>query len=651
MTSLITAICLRNTSVYTMKVKEIERTANVAWSPSSQYPVYLACGTAAQQLDATFSTKSALEVFRFNPEDPGLACAPVASVETDHRFSKVVWGSLGMDDGHASGVIAGGTDNGLVCVWDASKLVMKESDSQLLNLNKHVGSVAALDFNKFQDNLLASGGGDSEILLWDLNNPTTPMTPGAKSQPSDDVTCLSWNCQVQHILASALNSRCVVWDLRKNEPIIKISDSMSRIKSKLVTWHPEVATQLLLSSEDDHSPVIQLWDLRFAASPLKVLERHTRGILSMAWSRADPDLLISCGKDNKLLCWNPNADVVGGQITYELPVGNQWCFDVQWCPRNPHCVSACSFDGRVAVYSIMGGEMMTQPLDTTSKIADSFSGFESVAPTHTVPKVEKHIVPQISKAPKWLKRPCGASFAFGGKLVTFSYTKSATPGSNTQNKVSIHKVVTEGDVVSHSSQLEHALQNRQFAEFCSLKISNSEGHLEETLWKFLKVNFEHEPRTKYLNILGFDAQEISQKVGSTASSTTNVSDSELTSDFSDMAVGDQQTAADAFDKISQPKPAAKELQFNTTDNGPESLLTQALLTGQLEEAVDLCLCEGRMADAIILANAAGPDLMARTVKRYFKQCSSSTASLISAVVQKDYESVVENAAWRTGRRL
>jgi len=56
------------------------------------------------------------------------------------------------------------------------------------------------------------------------------------------------------------------------------------------------------------------------------------------------------------------------QITYELPVGNQWCFDVQWCPRNPHCVSACSFDGRVAVYSIMGGEMMTQPLDTTSKV-------------------------------------------------------------------------------------------------------------------------------------------------------------------------------------------------------------------------------------------------------------------------------------------
>ena len=37
-----------------MKVKEIERTANIAWSPAAQHPVYIAAGTAAQQLDATF---------------------------------------------------------------------------------------------------------------------------------------------------------------------------------------------------------------------------------------------------------------------------------------------------------------------------------------------------------------------------------------------------------------------------------------------------------------------------------------------------------------------------------------------------------------------------------------------------------------------
>ena len=40
-----------------MKVKEIECTANVAWSPADQHPIYLAAGTAAQQLDATFRYK------------------------------------------------------------------------------------------------------------------------------------------------------------------------------------------------------------------------------------------------------------------------------------------------------------------------------------------------------------------------------------------------------------------------------------------------------------------------------------------------------------------------------------------------------------------------------------------------------------------
>ena len=45
-----------------MKVKEVNRTANIAWSPAPQYPIYLAAGTAAQQLDATFRYLTVLDL-------------------------------------------------------------------------------------------------------------------------------------------------------------------------------------------------------------------------------------------------------------------------------------------------------------------------------------------------------------------------------------------------------------------------------------------------------------------------------------------------------------------------------------------------------------------------------------------------------------
>ena len=36
----------------------------------------------------------------------------------------------------------------------------------------------------------------------------------------------------------------------------------------------------------------------------------------MAWCPQDPDLLLSCGKDNRILCWNPNSAVQGGEVRY-----------------------------------------------------------------------------------------------------------------------------------------------------------------------------------------------------------------------------------------------------------------------------------------------------------------------------------------------
>jgi hypothetical protein len=50
----------------------------------------------------------------------------------------------------------------------------------------------------------------------------------------------------------------------------------------------------------------------------------------------------------------------------------------------------------------------------------------------------------------------------------------------------------------------------------------------------------------------------------------------------------------------------------------EGLICQALLLGNTEAAVELCLQNGRMADAIILAMTGGSDLLAKTQYHYFQ---------------------------------
>lgn len=322
----------------------------------------------------------------------------------------------------------GGCDDGILQIYNASKLLESDESALVAKPDKHTGAIRALDFNPFQTNLLATGATQSEIYIWDLNNTGTPMTPGTKSQPAENVQWISWNRQVQHILASAFSSRCVVWDLRKNEPIIKLTDSNGRVSWRVISWHPDVATQLCLASEDDLAPIIQLWDLRFATAPLKVLENHTRGILGIAWCQQDPDLLISCGKDNRILCWNPNSQTPGGEVLLELARTPQWNFEVSWCPKNPALISASSSDGFLSVYSLMGGPSQAQLQNSQQQasqiLADSFPGMGDYSNVgiQSPPAVQEPSHSDLAKPPKWLKKPVGAKFAvrnFGLKLERF----------------------------------------------------------------------------------------------------------------------------------------------------------------------------------------------------------------------------------------
>jgi protein transport protein SEC31 len=62
-----------------------------------------------------------------------------------------------------------------------------------------------------------------------------------------------------------------------------------------------------------------LWSLRNALAPEAILSGHDKGVLSLSWCRQDPSLLLSSGKDNRTILWNPLTKELLGEVRRTAP--------------------------------------------------------------------------------------------------------------------------------------------------------------------------------------------------------------------------------------------------------------------------------------------------------------------------------------------
>jgi protein transport protein SEC31 len=97
--------------------------------------------------------------------------------------------------------------------------------------------------------------------------------------------------------------------------------------------------------------------------------------------------------------------------------------------------------------------------------------------------------------------------------------------------------------------------------------------------------------------------------------------------------------------------ASENLKNNTfriypsDESETDGLVTKALVLGDFESAVSLCLSAERYADAILLAIKGGEDLLQRTQKAYFERRTASHPylRLFQSIVTNDLSDIVQNA--------
>ena len=276
----------------------------------------------------------------------------------------------------------------------------------------------------------------------------------------------------------------------------------------------------------------------------------------------------------------------------------------------------------------IGQQEVEQP---SKSIADSFPGMEDMqpVPSQSRPKVQSV---QLKQPPKWFRRPCGANFGFGGKLVTFEAAPKQANQAAQTSIITIKKVVTEQNLVERSSKLETSLLNGNMSEFCELKTKDVTVADDRDVWQFIQANFEQDPRTSFLTLLEYEPNEMRQKISektgtkpananhqenlqTSSSEDFQISDriDRITDDFTNLDTNNGGSAGDdTFDAIAAKTEADAKLQepFEIcVDDSGSGFLSRALLTGNIELAVELCLEHNRMADAIVLAMQGGPELM------------------------------------------
>lgn len=695
-----------------VKLLNIDHPATFAISNHSL--PYLATASVAGTVDVDFSNKASLQVYSSFGKTCGLKTKknqPLVSVDIESKVYDLAWSA-------DNSLLAGALESGVVQFYNADKLTNSESEASssptdfvVHSATNHSAPVRALAFNNIKQNILLSGSANNEIYIWDTNKLSaneSPLTPtgtpyesaassanqattsasvGASSAvaKSDEINCLAWNNSISHIFALATTKGITsIWDLKSKKKVLNLNylsttQQGSNIRANLssVVWHPTQSTKLVTVSDLDSLPVILQWELRFSKLPEiifgnglssannsntlstnDVIKGHTKGILSVSWNHADPDFLLTSGKDSQTLLWDMKLQelvasyplhaqkpaTINAMDDYTNKRGEEWVFKTRFANKNPEIFAAASYNGKVVLQTLQdtssnrpdddkiiaennAAEVAVSASKKTSAESetdfwnaisenDSSNGI-SGSPSGIENEIDhcEDIKPCIfiKKAPKWLSNPCGVKFAPFGN--TFVQIKKSDNGMGSQ--VIIAKMKPDA---THSESLKDlksvllASEDSNSSDVNDLINKSTEADKDFELLLL-------ESRLELLNAI----TEEQNKVEDDKNEDKDISNSEANI-FDDIAASAEDSAdTDVLPTISVYTPSGAFNLFSQDEK--EDNLKSLLIHAKFSKFVSESLSQNMITEALIAAlNSKDPNLLMLVLGKYFEENKGNVLS-------------------------
>ncbi len=263
--------------------------------------------------------------------------------------------------------------------------------------------------------------------------------------------------------------------------------------------------------------------------------------------------------------------------------------------------------------------------------------------------------------PKWCEKKCGGNFGFGGKIATWGVKQSTA--------VSVHLVPNEPDVVAGAQHFEQWLANGDLGSFAKHMAGSSDDGHEKKTWELMGMLFDPDHPNQIVGKMGFERDAVlkaaetylGQTPGTMIGGQKKVEEApvpvaapqepSLDADqaenfFENLAVDHEAKEREEAERRASLAAAEAETATGTASDwsrGPELLIKESLLIGDLPCAVEVCLKAGRMADALLLASGGDADLFNRTKEEYMKRSEDTFLKTVGCIMTGDLDAMVVNS--------
>lgn len=262
------------------------------------------------------------------------------------------------------GVVVTHSDAPEVYVWNmntqpdrvASPKDMKASVADVVLVGHAENAEFALGRSDVKP-LVASGGKDRNVLVWNIDNVPmgghgTTLSPDTvlegHEDTVEDVTFKPGSCV--EVASVADDSALILWDTRQMKSTAIVRHAHGKNKDvHCCDWSALTPTRLVTGAQDGS---VHVWDTRKLESPVLVLQHHTQAVMNVAWSPHTKDVFAT-GSDDGLVClWDVSRGGSGQQKNIPVPdelllqhAGHQTSVvDFCWNPDEPWTIMSASVD-------------------------------------------------------------------------------------------------------------------------------------------------------------------------------------------------------------------------------------------------------------------------------------------------------------------